>query len=247
MALAIDASTPAIATQTTGTVATVATASFTPPSGSVLLIGWAANSATGADPTTPTITDNLGVHLTYSLVAHSHRADGPAADGQAAMWTAVVASSAAMTVTVTNGAASGSREAALRVWVLTGADTTTPVGASGKSGSTSAGSIAQNYTAQITGGQGFLADADWDLKGTQTAGTGTTRDGSANVSSAFTYGFFRRTSADDVNTVSNTINATLGGTSTNVRWVYAELRPATAATVSDAPIRRPLMGALLQV
>jgi len=40
---------------------------------------------------------------------------------------------------------------------MTGADTTTPAGAHGKSGSASAASIAQSYTAQSTGGWGFIA------------------------------------------------------------------------------------------
>lgn len=246
MALAIDASTPAIATQTNGATATVTTASFTPPSSSLLLIRWSANST--SLPASPTITDNLGVHLTYTLLDWQSRSDTPTKDGQAACWWAQVGSSAAMTVTVTNQATSGFREAALRVAVITGHDTGTPIGAHGKAGSASAGSIAQSYTAQATGGQGFISVCDWDALGAMTAGTGCTLEGSASPGSAFTYGFVRRTSADDVNGNSNTLNVTIGGTSTNLSWVYAEVKPAAAAATSDPPLRRrPHMGALLQI
>jgi hypothetical protein len=225
VALAIDGSSPAITTQTSGTTATVATGSFTPPAGALLLIGWAGNTGSASDPGAPSITDNLGGHLTYNLVGWKHRGVAPTVDGQAAMWWAVVGSSTAMTVTVTTGTGSGAQQAALKVWVITGADTS-GIGASGLSGSASAASIAQSYTAQATGGQSFIAVCDWDLKGVETAGTGATRDGSANVGTDITYGFFHRTSADDSNGVSNTLNVTLPGTSTNLDWVYAEIKPA---------------------
>jgi len=158
----------------------------------LLLVQWSGDALT--EPTgAPTITDNLGVPLTYSITDWKHRGDGaPTVFGQAASWTATVASSAAMTITVTSGAASGDRTAALKVTVLNGADTSSPVGAHGKSGSSSAASIAQSYTAQATGGWGFLTVTDFDQLGAETAGTGTTVIGSANVSTSITYGFHRR-------------------------------------------------------
>jgi hypothetical protein len=235
VALAIDASTPAIAVQATGTTATVTTASFTPPAGSLLVIQYAANTIDPTSPATPTITDSLGVPLTYTLQDFSARADTPAADGQAATWTAPVASSTAMTVTVTNQAASPNRHAALRVRVLTGQHAT-PVGAHGKSGSISASSIAQNYTAQATGGWGFIGVIDWSATGAMTAGTGCTVEGSANVGAPdITYGFARRTSADDVNGNTNTLNVTLGGASTSVRWTYIEILPDVASIPYSPP------------
>lgn len=237
MPLAIDGSSPAVAVNSVATTATVATASFTPPAGAFLLISWSGNTGPGVDPAAPSITDNLGVHLTYGLIGWKHRSVGTIVDGQTAMWWAVVGSSAAMTVTVTTGTASGAREAALKVRVMTGADTS-GVGASGVAGSASAASIAQSYTAQATGGQGFISVCDWDLKGVQTAGTGCTSDGSANIGTAITYGFQRRTSADDSNGVSNTLNVTLPGTSTNLAWVYAEIKPAAGGAAPAFPPSR---------
>lgn len=229
MALAIDASTPAVVTQTNGAVATVTTASFTPPANSLLLIRWAANSDGGTNPSTPTITDSLGAHLTYTLIDWESRANSPARDGQAAQWWAAVGSSAAMTVTVTSGVAVlTNRQAALHVTVLTGQDAV-PIGAHGKAGSTSTASIAQPYTAQATSGWGFIAISDWDDKGAETAGSGCTltNGGSGSIPGQISYGFLRRTLADDSNGVSNTLNVTLpGGSSTNLSWVYAEVLPA---------------------
>lgn len=245
MALAIDGSTPAIATQATGSVATVTTASFTPPSGSLLLIRYSANTIDPNDPGNPAITDSLGGHLTYTSWDIGKRPDSPLAEGQVATWTAPVVSSAAMTVTVTNGAASPNRHAALNVTVLTGADTTTPVGAHGKSSSLSAASIAQNYTASATNGWGFLVVCDWFDAGAETAGTGCTLEGSADLGGQFTYAFIRRTAADDSNGVTNTLRATVPGTSTSLRWAWIEILPAVVAAGGAAgPVLTPPAGQL---
>lgn len=231
MALAIDASSPAVATQTTGTVATVVSGSFTPPANSVLEVLWSGDG--GTSPTQPTITDNLGTPLIYTRTDWMSVANAPNAGGQAAAWTAPVgASPAAMTVTVTSGSISGERTAALKVVVWTGADTTNPAAAHGMSGSKSAASIAQSYTATANSGQGTIAVCDFDQAGAETAGTGATLIASANVATNFTYGFLRRTSADDVSGNSNTLNVTLPGTSTNLNWVYVEMQPASASAPS---------------
>lgn len=238
MALAIDGSTPAVATQGSATVATVTTASFIPPSGSLVLELYSANTVDPTSPSTPTITDSLGVHLTYTLSDFSVRSDTPAADGQAATWTAPVASSAAQTITVTNQAPSGSRHAALASIVLTGQHAT-PVGAHGKAGSISASSISQSYTSQGTGGWGFLVVIDWTATGAMTAGTGCTLIASGNLGTPdISYGFFRRTTADGSNGVSNTLNCTLGGAATEVRWAWIEILPAATTVETQRPIQQ---------
>jgi hypothetical protein len=236
VALAIDASSPALTTQTNTATATLASGSFTPPAGSVLLIQWASDA--GATPASPTITDNLGTPLTYTLLDWKAANSGtPAANGQGATWRAVVGSSAAMIVTVTNGAVTGERAAALKITVLTGADTTTPIGAHGKSGSLSAASIAQTYTATSTGGWGFIVVCDFNQLGNETAGTGCTVISTGSVLTNISYGFLRRTTADDVATSSNSLNVTIPGTSTNLSWTYAEVLPAAASTAVFPPNR----------
>ena len=239
MALAIDGSSPAIVTQTNNTIATLTTGSFTPPAGSLLLVLWSADALT--NPSAPSITDSLGVPLTYTLTDWKNRADAsPTVFGQCAAWTAPVgAGGTSMTVTVTSGAVSGDRTAALCVLVITGADTSSPQGVHNKSGSTSASTIAQNYTAQATNGWGFICVCDFDGLAAQSAGTGCTLIGSATVATSFTYGFVRRTSADDVNGNTNTLNVTIGGTSTNLNWVYVEIKPAAAGGGSPPPMLMP--------
>lgn len=233
MALAIDASSPAVATG----APTATTASFTPPAGSVLTI-LASMDSNASNPPAPSITDSLGVHLTYTLVGWKSFADAPAVGGQAAIWQAVVGTSAPMTVSVTNGVAAFN--AGVKVLVWTGADTTNPVGANGKSGtSTSQTTVSQSYTAQATGGQGVIAICDWDVTGAETAGTGNTIVASANIATSITYTFDRRTSADDVNGNSNTLATTLASASFDLSWVYAEVQPAPAAT---GPVAGPYLG-----
>lgn len=242
MALALDGSSPAIATAI-NTSQTVVTASFTPPTGSVLLVAWSGNSGANNTPSAPSITDSLGAHLTYTLVDHVSRSDSPACDGQAATWWATVGTSAAMTVTVTNNAAAASQwAAALQVWVWTGADTAAPVGAHGKTAQTSGSAVSQNYTAQRAGGRGVLVINDWDATGAETAGSGCTFTGGGTGSigpTNISYGFLLRTTADDVAGSTNTLALTLPGASTAQHWAYAEVLPVAAVADNFAiPTRR---------
>lgn len=224
MALAIDGSTPTLATSST---ATVTSASFTPPDNALLVVAWAANNPTGSDPSAPSITDDLGVPLTYTLSNWRNRADlSPNhVDGQTAIWTAPVPTSQPMSVSVTNGAAS-SRHAALKIWVVTGADPDTPLGAEGEASSLSAGSISQDYTAEATSSQGFMVACDWDTLGAMTEGSGCTFDHTGDIAGQISYGFLRRTTDDGSLGATTTLACTLSGTSTNLSWVWVELIPA---------------------
>src|SRR6185369_14163460 len=229
MALAIDGSTPAVATQTTGSNHDVTSPSFTPPSGSILVNLWAGNTGTSDTPATPTITDNLGAHLTYSLQDWKSRADSPARDGQAADWTAPVGTGAAMTVTATNGTATANAQAALQVVVVTGQDSVTPVGQHGKSGSASTSTVTISYTATVTGSQGFVAITDWDDKGAMTGGSNATIISSASIPGQISYGFARQSTAGGVAGVTTSFTVNLGAASTNVSWVFVEILPPAAA------------------
>jgi hypothetical protein len=239
VALAIDGSTPAVVTSSSTTVSTLSTASFTPPASALLLNLWAGNSHTATNPSTPTITDNLGGHLTYTLTDWQSRANSPTVDGQAAAWWANVGSSAAMTVTTTiNVGTDNEKQQALGTIVLT--DTSTPtVGAHGKSGSTSAASIAQSYTATATGSWGFIVVTDWDALGSMTAGTGCTLIGTGTIpTTQISYGLFRRTTADGTNGGTTTLNVNLAGTSTHVSWVYVEVVSAATTAAVYPPYRQ---------
>lgn len=229
MGVVIDASSPAAVTGNPTTV----TASFTPPDDAVLVVGWAGNSDLGVTPTVPTITDSLGVHLTYTLAGHSTRADtGAHPDGQAALWTAQVGVGAAMTVTVTNTATTA-RHAALNIWVVTGA----AVGTFGKGcNGFATTTVVQSYTATADGSQGFLAVADWDATGTETAGSGCTVDSSGTIAGPqISYGFLQRTTADGANGGLTTLTANLPGSSASLNWVYVELTPLVGDPAEKDP------------
>jgi hypothetical protein len=225
MALAIDSSSPAIATSL-NTVTTVTSPAFTPPAQSVLLVSYAANTGAADNPATPGITDNLGTPLTYTLVDHATIGDVAGADGQATMWSAAVATSASMAITVTNNSPTANNwGAVLLVRVITGADTAAPVGAKGVGGSVTNGAKQQDFTATRDGSQGFLVVADWDVTGAETAGTGCTFDNTGN-GNGIGYGFLRRTTADGVAGATTSMLWTIPGASVNNLWVYAEVLPA---------------------
>ena len=228
MALLIDGSSPALASGT----GAITTASFTPVDNSVLLIRFSGNTD-GTLPSIPTITDSLGTPLTYTLSDWQSKADSPAVFGQAAIWTAEVTVGAAMTVTVTNNSPTN-RQGEVLVTVVTGADAA-PVGAHGKAGSVSASAITQNYTAQVSGGQGFGVCTDWDTVGNPSAGTGCTMDATGTSGTAFSYGFFRRSADDDSNGATNTLNVSLPGTSNHLNWCYIELVPFIPTPTTEDP------------
>lgn len=230
----IDPSSPPPVSNTVGTGTGLTTVSFTPANNSLILVMWAGNSIDPTNPSTPTIADSLGGGaLTYTLSDWQSRADTPTVDGQAAIWTAPVVTGAAMTITVNNNAASPNRHAGLQVLVLTHTSGTRPgLGAHGKSGSSSANIIAQTYTAQATGGQGFIAFCDWSATGVPREGTdnypayGSSLSGSfGNIPTQISYGMYKRLIPDDVNTVSNRLNVSLAGTSTSLQWAYLEIVP----------------------
>lgn len=223
MGLAIDGSSPAVFTSA---IANAVSASFTPPVGSLLIAAFAGNSTGGINPASPTITDSRGVPLTYTQQVWRSRVDGsPVVDGHCAIWTAPVTSSASMTVTMTSGG--GSLEKACRVWVITGQHPVNPIGLVGKTASASASSIAQNYTALSSLGQGFMCVLDWSALGNMTAGAGCTLDGTGSVGAGqISYGFARRTLADDAMGVTNTLRANPNGTSTALNWCWIEILEA---------------------
>jgi hypothetical protein len=186
VALAIDASSPAVAQNiTAASTDTATTASFTPPANSLLVVLVSGDTFAAGTNSTWTITDNLATHLTYTQRVYSSSTDTPNAGGSALIYTAPVTTSAPMTVSVTNAAGSG-----------TGRPVHTGAGANGyqwlnsysrgngKLSSTSGASLAASYTASANGSWGFAAVQDWNATGTMTAGgTGNTIIASATRTS----------------------------------------------------------------
>lgn len=240
MALAIDASTPAVATQASTTIATVTTASFTAPANSRLLALWSGDTS-GADPAAPSIADSGGLSW-GSPIQWRHRTSGtPTVDGQVAIWSASPGSSAARTVTVTTGSPSGNRDAALALIVLT--DTGTPsIGTSGAaSGGTGTIDMTSTYTGTAAGAWGFMVACDWDVRGAMTAGTGMTLIGTGSLAGAISYGMARRATADGTNGGSTTVSLIPGNTTANATWAYVEIVPNAVGGGGTAAPGRPLV------
>lgn len=164
MALAIDSSTPAFASVNSGAAAT--TASFTPPAGAVLVAVAYHDTTSGNTTNTSLVTDSQG--LTWTIQATRNRADVGGQNAHVQVSTAVVASSASMTVTSTGTNTLG--PAGLYVLVLTGADTSTPFDDIDE-GSNTAGAVSIALTTITDGARGFLAVTDWNVAAAMTAGT----------------------------------------------------------------------------
>lgn len=226
MALAIDASTPA-AVHSAVNVTTATTASFTPPAGSQLWAFWAGDDDTGiSQPGAPSITDNLGAHLTWNQTDWSRAADtSNTGNGQAAIWWANCPTSQAMTVTVTTGNTNptSGNDAHLRVIVLTGADTAQN-GAHGKGGGTTQTGTA-TYTATRAGSWGWLTFADWNASASHpTLQAGCTEDSWTTLTGQSTGWVVRRTTADGAAGSSVTVGAT--APTVEGRYAYVEILPA---------------------
>ena len=210
-------------------VATVATASFTPPAGSVLVATWAGNED-GVNPLgAPTIT-NSGTLLTWTRNVWSSRNDGGTggAGSHSAIWTAPVPVSAAMTVTVTNGQTA---DAHLRVRVQTGANVSNPVGATAKGGGIGA-TPSSTYTSTAPGSVGIMVCSDWNAPAAgPTVGTGVTQDAFTTLSTQCAGWTLHRTAVAPDQGTSVTVNVT---TTVEGHWSVIELIPAAPLTVQHA-------------
>lgn len=147
MALAIDSSTPAVATLTGATPGTsLASAAFSPPANSLLVLLFSSQQS-GPATTISAITDSLASHLTYTkLVAET------ANHVDAEVWIARVGGTApgSMTVTATFGSAF---DALLGVAVVTGA-AATQNGAT--TGTTSGGGAPSATIASLVGANSLI-------------------------------------------------------------------------------------------
>jgi hypothetical protein len=237
--LSLDASSPASVYLGTGTSTT--TASFTPPANSRVIVCLRYNTGSGDTPGTPTITDNLGVHLTYTLVADNRRGvinPPPDADAGIAIWKAV-GTGAAMTVTA-GSSGTASTGVAIKVLVWTDSSGSTPdVGPNktqtGAGSATGTNIFSTSTLASSTGGCGLLAGVDWLASAVPTAGSGCTVTGgdAAQQGSNMSYCVIIRSLNDTVSGSNFTVTGSWGATSTNARWSTIEITPAAGTPIAD--------------
>ncbi|MFA5830250.1 MAG: putative Ig domain-containing protein [Candidatus Paceibacterota bacterium] len=212
--LAIDASSPATR-KTSGT--TITTPSFTPPVGSVLYIAISSQQAVTS------ITDNRASHLVYTQEATYGNAGG--SDSVATLYTAPVTTSQAMTVSITQ--ASGDY-VMMKVLVVTGANTSNPVGAIG-GGRGATGVVSDTYVSTANNSWGWLIYADRNAGAIPTAGSNQTVYDSYRPSWWFwyydTYALIKRNSTTPTAGTSVTMNTTAPASGAQTAHLYFEMNP----------------------
>lgn len=237
MALAIDASTPALAS--TATAVSVTTASFTPPSGSLVVLMYAANGLSGADTSVASVT-NTGTSIAWTRQArknnNSSSTGGAGTNGGAEIWTGV-GNGGAITVTVTGAASGSGTDKAMQAVVFTGADTTNVTHvAAGSSASLTVPSV--TLTSCAAGSHVVAVNSDWNQSGLGTFPTGQTKISEYNNTSQVTDHFWRTTS-----TLSSAGSQTMNQTAPTQQWDMVVLEVVAAS--SGTPVS--LTGAVAAV
>lgn len=230
--LVLHASTPAA---TYNGAASTTTASFTPPAGSLLVVTMLGNSPSGINPTSPSVTDSLTTHLTYTLKGWSSRADDLGADAQVAIWVAPTGLTAPGSMTVTVNIDPSNPGVALKVQVWTDDSGQAPDAGNFIKGGSTVGSntFSQALNASVTGSRMTLGFADWNTQGTPTAGTGCTVAAvaggiAATQGTTLSYCVDLRSANDGVSGSPTTVSGTCGTTTTK-RWAMLEVVPAAGA------------------
>lgn len=231
MAIAFDASTPALVS---GATASVTSGSFTPPAGALLIVMVASNTPNGGDGRYTTVT-NTGAAVTWtrgpSKTRNASSTGGTSTSngGSAEIWTGVAAGGA-MTVTSTNGQSTvGSCEKSMFIQVLTGADSTALTNFIAASSTSGVPSV--NLTT-LAGSICFASSSDWAQKGLGTAGTNQTILAEYNPSGLVTNHHWRNTAVTTAGTT--TINLTAPGLE-DFNVVAMEVRAAATVTRQQQP------------
>lgn len=194
MALAIDVSTPAI---TSAAAATCTTAAFTTPAAVLLVALVGRDTGVAAANSLGTVS---GAGLTWTLAGRKTDSTGAtgvitggtAQPGCVDVWWAYSAAALTSATITDTRADNGTKNHALKVMVLTGAETTW----AGAVAANGAASGLPTVTLTTTAGNAwvFAASLDWAQKGLGTADTGQTIVDEFNSTSNITFHVWRQTS-----------------------------------------------------
>jgi hypothetical protein len=227
VALAVDASTPARATgaATNGTLS-IATGSFSPPA-CVLVACVDANARPNGGIGSMT---NTGPALTWTKVAERSVADSGGSRGYAGIFVAPVSTApGSMTVTATVNSAVGTaaevNEPSVKVYVVTGANLASPVGAFTEGSSTANGFTTTAITTQSANSMLFAVAIEWATALANTS-SDLTFDQFADVNSHSAISGYKTLGAAGT---SATATFDTGGTAAaEWNWVTVEIQVATA-------------------
>lgn len=241
--LVIDSSTPPSHTAAAGFPANTC-AAFSPPADPLLLVAWAGNSQ--ANVTTPGIASSPS--QTWVTDGWDREASGsPTMPGQAAMFHAVITGTpGSSTVTVTNQEPNSTFQSSMmKVYVITGHDPVTPVGAVNHDRQSDGSTLSDSYVASITGGQGFMVICDWNAGSVAgwTADSGCTIEDKGTFTGEISYAVVRRTDPDGVNGAATSVGISGLPAGGQYHWVIAEVISLEAAIAAAQAAGYPSFGA----
>ncbi|MER6575837.1 hypothetical protein [Nonomuraea sp. NPDC001023] len=221
MALAVDASSPAIVTGTTPR----ATGSFLAPADSLLVALCASNSGN----VTHTVT-NSGTALTWTSRVKRDINDSGGNPAAVEIFTAPAVPSVARTVTLTSS--NGGDTVELKVLVITGADLAAPVGATGEGSSSTSNITPTVYTSTVATSRAVGIASD-----SEQSGTPTTSD------VGFAWNVLGQTSgiavhkAADTPTAGTSVTLNFNGSGTRAwNWAAIEILPALVPFLPPRPV-----------
>lgn len=217
MAIAIDTSTPPIVG---GSTTTLQTATFSPPAGSVLVV------AIHAQPARTFTISNTVASLSWSQILHQ-----TSTTGSVTAFRAVVPGGATdMSVSATG---SLNNDFGVKVYVVTGADTATPVGAVSTGSADTADTIAKSISPQVANSMGFLvADVGFSVPAGATTSPDTTfepYDLFQNIAGGSGYRLMGAAGS------TQTFTADASGSSTTNNWSWGVFEIRSAPVVSAPP------------
>jgi hypothetical protein len=238
--LAVDSSTPAISDSgfLGSSPESWASNSFSPPAGSVVVVTGFARDAYGpAGWTSETITDSLSTHLTWTLA----KFEGDSVSYMGAVgvwWAAVPAAPGSMTATVTLAVGGGQYidGMAVAVDVLTGANSSNPIGAV-VAGQFTGQALSVPLTPITTGSALLLGATDGLMTGTPTAGSGDYVTGTMNNNNMSAALEWMGTSSGPTLTTSltaQTLKMTGGSSTAAFDYIEWEIVPGPTTTAPAA-------------
>jgi hypothetical protein len=228
MAIAIDASTPVRFAGTPANGVNITSASFTAPADAVLVLCISGDSAVAV---TLAASDSGGLTWTQEVLSQ------PASNhGYSAVFTAVTVSAVARTVSCLHNGVTGasSNRISAKCYVVTGADTTDPVGQTGAGESTTNNWSPALYTSSVDNSRAIYVGTDWaqlGVPGSTDTEDGADYSGQVSVMSAY--------KAADTPTSGTGVTGNLdaGGAGT-ADWSMAavEIKPAAGVAPGPAPV-----------
>lgn len=234
MAIAIDASSPARVAGTPATNVDITSASFTPPNNSILVVCVSADTQ-GTGALVFSVRDSIDT--TTGWTSRVHQNPSGSIGGACAIWTKAITTGQAMTVSVRRTSGSGgTNRLSMKVYVVTGGDTSSPAGNTGQGTSTTINITPNAYTSSVNNSRGFGCATDWSP---EQAPTSTDEEDAAFYSGHIgAISLYKAAdTASSGSTVTVNFNAGTGATP-QWTWVALEIKPAASSgqTVSPSSI-----------